>query len=151
MPPPAPHNPLLDKLDITPLNKPFKRTGYKSALRRNKNLKQILSDPSRAGTGTTTPTATDPARLAPPAPTAVVPTAAAVTVVVGPTYANIESAPSFVRGKKWCDVTGLPAKYTDPKTKLRYADGEVYQALRSLPVGASERYLEVRGANVILK
>ena len=68
------------------------------------------------------------------------------------TYQNIESPPSFRRGSsKWCDVTGLPARYTDPKTKLRYRDGEVYAAVRSLPPGGAERYLEVRGANVVLK
>jgi hypothetical protein len=68
-----------------------------------------------------------------------------------PTYQNIESAPSFKRGRKLCDVTGMPANYTDPKTKLRYRDGEVFKTIRSLPPGAAERYLEVRGANVILK
>lgn len=44
-----------------------------------------------------------------------------------------------------------PITMNDPKTKLRYADGEVYRALRSLPVGGAEKYLEIRGANVVLK
>jgi INO80 complex subunit C len=117
-------NPLLESLDISPHPRPFKNSNYKPPLRRNKNLKQILSDNNN----------TDPNRLQ-----------------MQTTYQNIESAPSFRRGNKWCDVTGLPAKYTDPKTKLRYRDGEVYQAVRSLPAGGAEKYLEVRGANVVLK
>jgi INO80 complex subunit C len=117
-------NPLLESLDISPHPKPFKNPAYKPPTRRNKNLKQILSDSSANAGARTADT---------------------------PTYQNIEGAPSFRRGNKWCDVTGLPAKYTDPKTKLRYRDGEVYQALRNLPAGGAERYLEVRGANVVLK
>jgi INO80 complex subunit C len=115
-------NPLLEALDISPHPKPFKNPAYKPPTRRNKNLKQILADSSTAARTADTPT-----------------------------YQNIEGAPSFRRGNKWCDVTGLPAKYTDPKTKLRYRDGEVYTALRNLPAGGAEKYLEVRGANVVLK
>ncbi|KAI5815252.1 hypothetical protein BZA77DRAFT_316848 [Pyronema omphalodes] len=141
--PPAGPNPLLELLDITPHPKGFKNPDYKPAARRNKNLKQMLSDaaaaskPSAAGP-TSGPTS------APAAPTASV-------NEMQTTYANIESAPSFKRGNRWCDITGLPAKYTDPKTKLRYRDGEVYKVVRSLAPGGPEMYLSVRGANVVLK
>ena len=41
--------------------------------------------------------------------------------VLGPavTYTNIESAPSLhpAHQKHYCDITGLPSKYTDPKTQ----------------------------------
>ena len=69
------------------------------------------------------------------------------------TYTNIESAPSLhpANHKHYCDVTGLPAKYTDPKTKLRYYDQEIFAVVRTLPQGAPDQYLAARGANVVLK
>lgn len=69
------------------------------------------------------------------------------------TYTNIESAPSFhpAHQKHYCDITGLPAPYTDPKTRLRYHNKEVFDVVRSLNQGGAERYLEARGAHVILK
>lgn len=69
------------------------------------------------------------------------------------TYTNIESAPSLhpAHQKHYCDITGLPAPYTDPKSRLRYHNAEVFQVVRSLPQGAAEKYLEARGAHVVLK
>jgi INO80 complex subunit C len=70
-----------------------------------------------------------------------------------PTYTNIESAPSFHPSsqKKYCDITGLPAPYTDPKTRLRYHNKEVFGAIRTMPQNVFEGYLEARGAHTILK
>ncbi|RYP03061.1 hypothetical protein DL764_005410 [Monosporascus ibericus] len=67
------------------------------------------------------------------------------------TYTNIESAPSLAHTKRYCDVTGLPAPYLDPKSRLRYHNREVFQFIRSLPQGAAEQYLEARGAHTVLK
>jgi len=67
------------------------------------------------------------------------------------TYTNIESAPSLAHGKKFCDVTGLPAPYLDPKTRLRYHNKEVFSLIRSLPSGTAEMYLEARSAHTVLK
>lgn len=69
------------------------------------------------------------------------------------TYTNIESAPSLhpAHQKPYCDITGLPAPYTDPKTRLRYHNKEVFDVVRSLPQGVAEKYLEARGAHVVLK
>jgi INO80 complex subunit C len=69
------------------------------------------------------------------------------------TYTNIESAPSLspAQRRRYCDITGLPALYTDPKTRLRYHDKEVFGVVRSLPQGVPENYLEVRGAHTVLK
>ena len=69
------------------------------------------------------------------------------------TYTNIESAPSLnpARQKRYCDITGLPASYTDPKTRLRYHNREIFEIVRGLNQGAAERYLEARGAHVVLK
>jgi INO80 complex subunit C len=69
------------------------------------------------------------------------------------TYTNIESAPSLhPAGKRhYCDITGLPAPYTDPKTRLRYRNQEIFGVVRGLGQGVAEMYLEARGAHVVLK
>ena len=67
------------------------------------------------------------------------------------TYTNIESAPSLAHSKRYCDVTGLPAPYTDPKTRLRYHNMEVFGVIRTLGQGVAESYLEARGAHTVLK
>ncbi len=67
------------------------------------------------------------------------------------TYTNIESAPSLAHSKHFCDVTGLPAPYFDPKSRLRYHNKEVFALIRSLPQSTAELYLEARGAHTILK
>jgi INO80 complex subunit C len=67
------------------------------------------------------------------------------------TYTNIESAPSLAHTKRYCDITGLPAPYLDPKSRLRYHDKECFGFIRTLPQGAAEQYLEARGAHTILK
>jgi INO80 complex subunit C len=53
--------------------------------------------------------------------------------------------------KKYCDITGQPARYTDPKTKLRYADATVFEVVRRLPPDTVQRYLGLRRAAVVLK
>ncbi|KAF1948020.1 hypothetical protein EJ02DRAFT_10608 [Clathrospora elynae] len=70
-----------------------------------------------------------------------------------PTYTNIESAPSFHPSsqKKYCDITGLPAPYTDPKTRLRYHNKEVFGSIRTMPQNVYEGFLSARGAHTILK
>lgn len=67
------------------------------------------------------------------------------------TYTNIESAPSLAHNKHYCDITGLSAPYTDPKTRLRYHDKEIFGVIRSLGQGVAEQYLEARGAHTVLK
>lgn len=67
------------------------------------------------------------------------------------TYTNIESAPSLAHPKHYCDLTGLSAPYTDPKTRLRYHDKEIFGVIRSLGQGVAEQYLEARGAHTVLK
>ncbi|KAJ9142837.1 Chromatin-remodeling complex subunit ies6 [Coniochaeta hoffmannii] len=67
------------------------------------------------------------------------------------TYTNIESAPSLAHSRRYCDVTGLPAPYLDPKTRMRYHNSEVFAMIRSLPPGVAEQFLEARGAHTVLK
>jgi INO80 complex subunit C len=67
------------------------------------------------------------------------------------TYTNIESAPSMAHAKHYCDITGLGAPYTDPKTRLRYHNKEIFAVIRALGQGVAEQYLEARGAHTVLK
>ena len=70
-----------------------------------------------------------------------------------PTYTNIESAPSLhpASRRHYCDITGLPAPYKDPKTRLRYHNGEVFGLVRTLGTQTAEGYLEARSAHTVLK
>jgi INO80 complex subunit C len=85
------------------------------------------------------------------------PTLAGQQPAVGPsmaiTYTNIESAPSLHPSsqRRYCDVTGLPAPYTDPKTRLRYHDGEIFAVVRQMQQATTEGYLAARGAHFVLK
>ncbi|KAF2712376.1 hypothetical protein K504DRAFT_202806 [Pleomassaria siparia CBS 279.74] len=78
-----------------------------------------------------------------------------VALANGPaaTYTNIESAPSFHPSsqRRYCDITGLPAPYTDPKTRLRYHNKEVFGSIRGMPSNVTEGFLAARGAHTVLK
>ncbi|EPE10195.1 major facilitator superfamily transporter quinate [Ophiostoma piceae UAMH 11346] len=67
------------------------------------------------------------------------------------TYTNIESAMSMAPQRRYCDITGLPAPYTDPKTRLRYHNSEVFNTIRGFQQGVAEQFLEMRNAHTILK
>ncbi|WVN88317.1 uncharacterized protein L203_103522 [Cryptococcus depauperatus CBS 7841] len=67
------------------------------------------------------------------------------------TYMTPAAPPSLLPAKKYCDITGLYAKYTDPKTKLRYKGLEVWHVVRSLGPGADQSYLALRNAQTSLK
>ena len=184
------HQQLMDKLDVYGIRKPFRNSNWKAPLRRNKNVKQIISEAARkneasmqatqensrlatptpesvnGGTGSVTPTASknelkpnlekadqNLSRLA------VEQNAHAKTERGFPsmspsiTYTNIESAPSLHPSsqRRYCDITGLPASYTDPKSKLRYHNGEVFNLVRTLGQHPTEAYLAARGAHTVLK
>ena len=182
------HQQLLDLLDLAPKRKPFRNPNWKPNQRRNKNIKQIVSEASRKeasvlatqnNSGATTPNAATSAfntGAVTPQPTNGNATHSNIslaaqnlstmvlernlqaqisTIGTGPvaTYTNIESAPSLhpASQKHYCDITGLPANYTDPKTRLRYVNKEVFDVVRGLPQGVAEKYLEARAAHVVLK
>ncbi|KAL2832569.1 hypothetical protein BDW59DRAFT_106230 [Aspergillus cavernicola] len=186
MAPPTPaesaaHQELLDSLDIATVRRPFRSQTWRPSQRRNKNVKQLLSESSRkeasvmatqANTGATTPVATastdgsqtpaegipgtaNIAQAAQNLQTLVLEKNARAAFSSGPTvtYTNIESAPSLhpSQQRPYCDLTGLPAPYTDPKTRLRYHDKEVFSVVRNLAQGVPESYLELRAAHVVLK
>ncbi|GHJ88203.1 hypothetical protein NliqN6_4605 [Naganishia liquefaciens] len=66
------------------------------------------------------------------------------------TWFTPDAHPSLLPTKKYCDITGLPARYTDPKTKLRYHDLEVFNVIRQLGPGQDQQYLMLRGAQQTL-
>ncbi|MCJ1399630.1 hypothetical protein MMC11_002832 [Xylographa trunciseda] len=205
MPPPPPpsaaddsHQQLLDTLDLALQSRPFRHPHWKPSQRRNKNIKQILSEASRKeasvlatqnNSGTSTPQPSTTTGAATPLPSNgtsssgplphpnIAQAAQSLSTLVlernlqatlgasgamisaggtGPvaTYTNIESAPSLhpAHQRPYCDITGLPTPgYTDPKTRLRFFDREVFEVVRGLPQGVAEKYLEARGAHVVLK
>ncbi|KAJ2783945.1 Co-chaperone [Coemansia javaensis] len=105
--------------------RPFKNGEYRGSGRRWKNLRQVVAQEQQAA-------ATD-------------------WPVDFPTYWAVDAPPSLLPQKKYCDVTGLPAPYTDPKTNVRYHSAEIYRFLRSLPPGSEQQYLALRNASVALK
>lgn len=62
-----------------------------------------------------------------------------------PTYSSVEAPPSLRPAKKYCDVTGLVAPYTDPKSTLRYHSVEVYEIIKQFGPGVDNAYLSLRG------
>ncbi|KZF21214.1 hypothetical protein L228DRAFT_248997 [Xylona heveae TC161] len=158
------HQQLLDSLDLIPVPKPFRNPNWNPPVRRNKNVKQIVADASRKeasvmatqnNSGVSTP---QPGAGGGPDNVSVARATqnlSGLAVSDGPvaTYTNIESAPSLhpASQKRYCDLTGLLAPYTDPKTRLRYHNKEIFGVVRTLGQGAAEQYLEARGAHVVLK
>ncbi|KAI9639486.1 uncharacterized protein MKK02DRAFT_39786 [Dioszegia hungarica] len=67
------------------------------------------------------------------------------------TYHTPAAPPSLLPAKKYCDITGLAAAYTDPRTKLRYKGLELWHVVRNLGPGADQAYLALRGAQTSLK
>ena len=52
----------------------------------------------------------------------------------------------------WCEMlTFMEAKYTDPKTGLRYYNKEIYQLIQTLTHERIQSYLDVRNAAVQLR
>ncbi|KAG0048505.1 chromatin-remodeling complex subunit ies6 [Gryganskiella cystojenkinii] len=108
-------------VNMAHIHKPFKKPGWQPA-KKTKNLKQIITLEKAKEWKTSTPT-----------------------------YWNIEALPSMTPQKKYCDITGLEAKYTDPKTRLRYHSTEVYQSIKNQPIGVVQQFLGLRNAAVVLK
>ncbi|KAK6441413.1 chromatin-remodeling complex subunit ies6 [Oleoguttula sp. CCFEE 5521] len=152
------HAALLDTLDMQKVHKPFRNPNWKPAQRRNKNLKQIISETSRtqqslmttqqnsgastplpATTGSTTPAVNLNAAQASQDMSRLVLEKNArqanggATVVPSIAYTSIAAAPSLKPKKKYCDITGLPAKYKDPQFGMYYYNAEVIGIYHELP------------------
>ncbi|EOD49082.1 putative chromatin-remodeling complex subunit ies6 protein [Neofusicoccum parvum UCRNP2] len=175
------HQALLDRLDMFRVHKPFRNPSWKPPQRRNKNVKQIIAEAQRkeasvmatqnnsgsstpavlGGTGTATPangsssSSSNIAQAAQNLSAMVLEKngRAAAGMATGPavTFTNIEAPPSLQVKRKYCDITGLPAAYTDPKTRLRYHNSEIFGTIRSMGQSTTESYLAARGAHTVLK
>ena len=138
--------------------RPFKRAPTKSRNpRRNKNLKQILQDEQKvlaaqsaaaeaAASGYATPSGTTGNGVK-----ATVRGRSAKTFrAEGLQWSDIDAPPSLLPQKKFCDITGLEGKYTDPKTKLRYHNAEVYAVIQTLPASVDQEvFMVFRGMLMI--
>lgn len=160
------HMALLDKLDMHKIHKPFRNPNWKPMQRRNKTVKQIISEAQRKeqsllatqnNSGASTPQPTDTSNtvnandLARAVLDRNLQQAQQSSVVPSYTYISIAAAPSFKPKLRYCDLTGLPAPYQDPKTGLRYCNSEVYSVIKTLSTTQVQEYLAARGANTILK
>ena len=63
------------------------------------------------------------------------------------TYESLDAPPSFKPAKKYSDLSGLQAKYTDPQSKIRYANAEEFSRIKMLPSDIVAGYLALRKAN----
>lgn len=63
---------------------------------------------------------------------------------------SINAPPSFVPAKKYSDISGLIAPYTDPMSKLHYHNSEEFVTVRNLPSDLTAGYLALRGASSIV-
>ena len=115
------HHTLLNRLDTSRTPKPFRNPHFHPPARRNKPLKQLLSESQRS-----TPTPT-------------------------PSYAALAAAPSRKPKRKYCDITGVPARYRDAKTGLRVADMHVARVVRAFGTARVQELLALRAANTVLK
>ena len=67
------------------------------------------------------------------------------------TYSSIAAAPSLKPKRKYCDITGMPAKYRDPQTGLFYYNVEVYETVKRMSTTQVQESLALRGAATVLK
>lgn len=65
-------------------------------------------------------------------------------------YNSIEAGISTRMALKYCDVSGFSARYTDPKTKLRYFSAEHFQLSKAMPDATRNKLLAIRKANPTL-
>lgn len=67
-----------------------------------------------------------------------------------PNYYTIDAPPSLKPQKKYSDISGLPANYTDPQTKLHFTSSEEFSYIRQLPTDVVSGYLALRKATCIV-
>jgi len=124
---PQPHHP-----------RPFKSPSSKPRTsRRNKNLKQILQDEQKALLAQAASEA-DASKPSENAKASVRGKLGRTLRVEGLQWSDIDAPPSLLPQKKYCDITGLEGKYTDPKTKLRFHNTEVYAVIQTLPASVDQ-------------
>ncbi|KAK5017984.1 chromatin-remodeling complex subunit ies6 [Cryomyces antarcticus] len=160
------HDALLNQLDIYAVSKPWRKPHWKPPQRRNKTVKQAIDASRRDATNINTQANSGASTPFPPAsgsaatPLQLNPAEASedlsrlvlskrmqAALSVGPKveFEELLGAPSIHPSskKRYCDITSQPAPYTDPKTKLRYHNREVYGYIQRLSGQDIERLLEL--------
>ncbi|BGP24674.1 nucleus protein [Rhodotorula toruloides] len=68
-------------------------------------------------------------------------------------FVSIEAPPSLMPQKRYCDITGLEAKYVDPRTLLRYHSPSIFELIRSpsFQPAVVQAYLALRGMGIVLR
>ncbi|KAI8789425.1 INO80 complex subunit C [Biomphalaria glabrata] len=66
------------------------------------------------------------------------------------TYGSIDAPPSFRPAKKYSDISGLEAKYTDPQTKMRFSNADEFRRVKLLPSDIIAGCLQLRKANTLI-
>ena len=64
---------------------------------------------------------------------------------------NLEAGPSVIPKKKYCDITGLESKYTDPRSGLRYYNIDIFKMIQNFSEPLKNQYLSMRKALFIIK
>ncbi|KAH9958668.1 hypothetical protein BGW80DRAFT_1373374, partial [Lactifluus volemus] len=140
---------LAEQLSILSAPRPFKNPAYtKNASRRTKNLKTVLGQERERER-----LEREKRRLEREEAMEVDGTATTGAVVEDdvPSYLSIEAPPSVLPQRRYCDITGLEAPYTDPITGLRFHDKSIYELIKGLSASAAKDYLSARGVNPIVK
>lgn len=151
------HTSLLDKLDMTRIHKPFRNPAWKPAQRRNKTVKQIISEANKREQQAQQQRQQQQEQAAAAAAERgesladATPAEAVRPAVPAYSYTSLAAAPSFKPKTRYCDLTGLPAPYQDPKTGLRYRNGEMFAIIKSLNTAQVQEHLALRNANTVLK
>ncbi|XP_013117927.1 INO80 complex subunit C [Stomoxys calcitrans] len=65
-------------------------------------------------------------------------------------YNSLNAPPSLKPPKKYSDISGLHAPYTDPQTRLHYHNSDEFRIIRTLPSDIVQGYLALRGATNIV-
>ena len=66
-----------------------------------------------------------------------------------PTYNSIDAPPSLKPSKRYSDISGLVAQYTDPLTLLHFSTSNEFETIRTLPSNIVQGYLGLRGKATI--
>jgi len=64
---------------------------------------------------------------------------------------NLEAGPTTLPKKKYCDVTGLESKYTDPRSGLRYYNSDIFKMMQTFSEPLKNQYLSIRKALFVIK
>lgn len=62
-----------------------------------------------------------------------------------PTFTSIDAPPPLKPPRKYADISGTPAKYTDPLSAMYFSSTSEYELIQTLPADIIQGYLAIRG------